>query len=227
MTDLVSTVIGAPQTQSQVAGAGLADTFDTFLQLLTAQLRNQDPLDPQDPSEFTNQLVQFSGVEQAIQTNSLLERQNTLMQFSSAANLSGFLGKTALIDAREALIDGEPAHYRYILPEGVASTRITIVNEQGRIVHSAEGLTAAGEHDYTWDGQIDGLPAPAGRYVVTVAAVDADGQDLGAGVGIVARIGGVDLSGSTLGVSTSVGVYAFERILRLDDSAAQNAELTS
>ena len=65
---------------SATSGSGLAnsrktiaDNFDTFLQLLTTQLKNQNPLDPLDTNQFTAQLVQFSGVEQQLKTNEFLE----------------------------------------------------------------------------------------------------------------------------------------------------------
>ena len=71
----------------------LAETFDNFLLLLTTQLQNQDPLDPLESNEFTQQLVQFSGVEQQIKMNEKLDMMIAGQAFNEAAQAVGFLGK--------------------------------------------------------------------------------------------------------------------------------------
>ena len=80
MVDAVSSFV-SNQTNVSNSSSQLAENFDTFLSLLTAQLQNQDPLEPVDSTQFTQQLVQFSGVEQQIQTN-----QNNYQQSKSRVN---------------------------------------------------------------------------------------------------------------------------------------------
>jgi len=89
------TAIASQQTQaaSSSAFSSLTTNFDTFLTLLTTQLRNQDPLDPLDTEQFTQQLVQFAGVEQSIQTNSNLE---TLIALQSSTYRAGALDLPAI-----------------------------------------------------------------------------------------------------------------------------------
>ena len=82
-----STNAGAGAAASQ---ASLADNFDTFLTILTAQIQNQDPLEPMDSSKFTDQLVQFSGVEQQIKSNKQLEQLLAATNTNAGAALSGY-----------------------------------------------------------------------------------------------------------------------------------------
>ena len=77
ITDAVTT---SRLSGAESGSAALAENFDAFLTLLTTQLRHQDPLEPMDSSEFTNQLVQFTGVEQAIYTNKNLEQLLAMLE---------------------------------------------------------------------------------------------------------------------------------------------------
>ena len=100
-------VTGATNTAANTTGnssssIGLAANFDTFMKLLTAQLRAQDPLSPLDTKDFTNQLVQFSGVEQQIKTNDLLSSLQTTKGFSAGSLAVSYLGKSATAETNAA-----------------------------------------------------------------------------------------------------------------------------
>jgi len=94
MTDVISFVqqTNTPGSSSGTSSAQLTDNFDTFLTLLTAQVQNQDPLSPTDATQFTEQLVQFSGVEQQIQSNQNLEALLAANSASTSASLANYLG---------------------------------------------------------------------------------------------------------------------------------------
>src|SRR5438876_9532024 len=77
---------------SSSTGSTLAGNFQTFLQLLTTQLQNQNPLDPLDTNQFTQQLVQFAGVEQQLKTNDQLTQLVSLQQTTQATQALGFVG---------------------------------------------------------------------------------------------------------------------------------------
>ena len=83
---------------SSTAGSTLAGNFQTFLTLLTTQLQNQNPLDPLDTNQFTQQLVQFAGVEQQLRTNDQLTTLVSLQQTAQSTQALGFVGKTAVVD---------------------------------------------------------------------------------------------------------------------------------
>ena len=91
------TTQSVPKTQISNADEsnGLASDFDTFLQLLTAQIRNQDPLNPADSTEFVAQLATFSNVEQAVQTNDLLKEMSAQMSLQNMSEMSSWVGMEA------------------------------------------------------------------------------------------------------------------------------------
>src|SRR5690606_33728635 len=91
------------------SGARIADNFQTFLQLLTTQLQNQNPLDPLDTNQFTQQLVQFAGVEQQIATNATL---SALLQVMDSSHLTGavdFIGKRVTAEGATTVLDDQSA----------------------------------------------------------------------------------------------------------------------
>src|SRR5262252_7667572 len=92
--DVTSATSAASASQATSAQKTLSGNFDTFLTLLTTQLKNQDPLSPMDSNQFTQQLVQFSQVEQQINSNKNLESLIALTKSQSATNAVSYLGKT-------------------------------------------------------------------------------------------------------------------------------------
>src|SRR3954465_13396221 len=97
-TPVVATPVPTSSTSKPTAATGIADNFQTFLTLLTTQLQNQNPLDPLDTNQFTQQLVQFAGVEQQLRTNDQLASLVSLQQTTQATQALGFVGKTAVVD---------------------------------------------------------------------------------------------------------------------------------
>ena len=175
----------------------LAANFDTFLLLLTAQLKNQDPLEPMDTNEFTQQLVQFSQVEQQINSNKNLESLIAITRAGSAADAVSYLGKTlTLTDGMAALMGGE-AHWAYALESQAATATITILNARGQVVHTAQAELGEGLHSYTWDGTgSSGVALPPGPYKLLVTAKTSDGASIGTRIASQGIITEVDLTGS-------------------------------
>src|ERR1044071_3144327 len=96
-------------TGASSSGARIADNFQSFLQLLTTQLQNQNPLDPMDTNQFTQQLVQFAGVEQQISTNSTL---SSLLQIMDTSRLTGavdYIGKRVVAEGATTVLDEQSA----------------------------------------------------------------------------------------------------------------------
>jgi flagellar basal-body rod modification protein FlgD len=161
-------------------GTRLAADFDGFLKLLTTQLQTQDPLSPMDAEQFTSQLVQFSGVEQAIRTNTQLESLVSLMQMTQHTAALHYVGATVELDnSRIHLPLGGEAKIAYSLPSPAASIRVTIVDAAGQTVRELTGPGGEGPQSVTWNGVGDDrLGRPAGTYGVRVEALDAAGQAL-------------------------------------------------
>jgi flagellar basal-body rod modification protein FlgD len=219
MTDLVSFVPPATTPTSSGSGlgaAGLSDNFDTFLTILTAQIQNQDPLQPMDSTQFTQQLVQFSGVEQQIRANTQLEALLAQTRSNAGASLAGYLGQEAEINSSGAMYDGSPIHYRYSLPADAQTARITITDKDGHVLYSRDGERTAGSHDFAWDGTLnDGTAANGKVYYINVIARDANNTSMTPVHSLVARVTGVDLTYGEPALTTAHGVYSYADIKRL------------
>jgi len=220
MTDAISFVPTQTTTSgssSANSAAALADNFDTFLSILTAQIQNQDPLEPMDSSKFTEQLVQFSGVEQQIKVNTQLETLIKATNSNAGASLSGYLGQTAEIDSAGAQFTGDTVHWRYTLPSDAAKTTITVTDASGKVLYSKSGDLKSGTHDFEWDGQLSaGGTAPEGKpYWINVVAEDANGAAVKPVHTLVTTITGVDLTYGEPALTTPAGVFAYADIKRL------------
>lgn len=177
----LSTVTQSASTSQKTANsaATLADNFDTFLTLLTTQLQNQDPLEPMDSSEFTNQLVQYSNVEQAIQQNANLEKLISMFQTQGLNTATSYIGKEVTAQTDMAYHSGTGAHWIYSL-EGQADTvNIVVTDATGKTVYAGTGETGSGEHNFVWDGKdSDGNVLPEGFYTLQVTAKTKDGAEV-------------------------------------------------
>ena len=183
----------ATQSKSERSSATLASDFDSFLLLLTTQLQNQDPLEPMDAEKFTEQLVQFSGVEQAIETNAKLEDMVGLLQTSQTTAALQYLGsQVELTPDQIYLIEDGRATITYDLEETATSTNIKILDGNGELVRELNGTTASGRNQVEWDGLSEfGRQAKAGTYYVAVSAVDHQGQGIKAETPLTGTVDGV------------------------------------
>ena len=148
----VNSILGSSVGAADKAAGGLADNFETFLSLLTTQLQNQDPLDPMESGEFTNQLVAFSGVEQSIKQNKNLENLATLTAFNGINSAVGFIGKDIIAEQSEVNLENGQATWLYELANKSVDTKLVIRDEAGKVVHQEPGNLDAGAHDFVWDG---------------------------------------------------------------------------
>lgn len=176
-------------------GNSLAETFDTFLTLLTTQLQHQDPLDPMDTNEFTSQLVEFTGVEQAISTNQKLDNLIALQTDMQLNNAVGYIGKTVTADSIILMLQDGQSTVTYDLGANAAQAEIMIIDEQGETVRTLSGDTEVGHHEITWDGlDDDGDPVEDGLYGFLVTALDADGKPVELVQGTAGRVTGAKLA---------------------------------
>lgn len=210
----VDSVTNTLPTQAGTDRNTLADNYDTFLILLTAQLQNQDPLAPMDSTQFTQQLVQFSQVEQQIRTNEQLEGLVGQYQAASAGAALSYLGKDAIIEADETYLAGGAANWAYNLPVNADEMTITVRDSTGRAVYTTTSeVSTSGEHLFTWDGTTDnGGTAADGVYTLDIEALDAAGENITPVVTVRETIMGVDFSDSTPVVITPSGTRSLDTI---------------
>lgn len=189
-------------TKAGQDSAKLADDFSDFLTLLTTQLQNQDPLDPMDSGEFTNQLVAFTGVEQQIRTNQNLEQLNALTQLNNIGNIAGYIGYDALIEAPFGDHTTDGIQWQYSQGKTANETTLQVLDEDDNLVYEASGENGIGLHEFNWDGKDNnGNVVAAGNYQLKITAEDAEGKALTAGIAVQETI---------TSVNTASGVPTFK-----------------
>ncbi|MGE0407934.1 MAG: flagellar hook assembly protein FlgD [Amphiplicatus sp.] len=198
---------GAPtqnRDKASIASATAASDFQSFLKLLTAQLRNQDPLSPLESTQFVQQLASFSAVEQQIETNRLLR---DFVGGETGAGLEGamqWIGKEVETEASTVAYRGEPMEFRIGDSAAGAPSEIVIRNASGEIV--LRKPVAAGETRFTWDGKrSDGAAAALGAYKISVDYVKGDEIVDTKPPSLVARVAEARLSEGDLSLVLSNG----------------------
>lgn len=161
------------------SSAQLSADMNTFLQLLTTQLKYQDPMDPMDTAEFTNQLVQYSSVEQAIQTNEKLDTMMSLSIANLGAQAVSYIGKTVQVLGDVMPLEGGVSKASYTLDKDVLSTTIVVKDMSGNIVYTQNGEKTSGTHEFTWDGKdSNGNQLEDGAYQISVSTKVAEGDSV-------------------------------------------------
>ncbi|EZP48668.1 flagellar hook assembly protein FlgD [Sphingomonas sp. RIT328] len=177
MTQIATTATTASQVPS-AAQKTLAPDLNMFLKMLTTQLQHQDPLSPMDTAQYTQQLVQYSQVEQALQQNSTLKSILGNLTAQSMAQASNLVGREIVMDSNVAGLAGTaPAVWNYSLGQVPATLTATITDASGHIVNQTT-LTPSALGDVTWDGSTANGHAKDGAYTLTLKAQTADGNDL-------------------------------------------------
>lgn len=193
-TTALPAVSGTAPSTSGTDGT-LAGNFQTFLTLLTTQLQNQNPLDPLDTNQFTQQLVQFAGVEQQLRTNDQLSSLVSLQQTTQSTQALEFVGKTAIVDGSTASLANGTATWSLGVAKN-ANVDISIANSVGQTVFTGTyPVTAGANQAFTWDGRgTDGTQWPAGTYKLTAAAKDSSGNSVAVNTQISGVVSSVDLT---------------------------------
>jgi flagellar basal-body rod modification protein FlgD len=157
--------------------AGLNDTYDNFLLLLTKQLQNQDPLNPMDTAQFTQQLVGFSQVEQQIATNKSLEKLVGMQSATNAFGAVSFLGNEVAVDTDHVSLKDGKAKFQYQIDHTAAKAVLTVVDESGQTVLVQEANRGIGTYNVDWNGKdAFGNQLPDGDYRVAISYADEQGQ---------------------------------------------------
>jgi flagellar basal-body rod modification protein FlgD len=153
----------------------LTSNYSDFLSLLTTQLQNQDPTSPMDSSQFTTELVQFSGVEQQINANTNLAQLVSLTQAGNITQASAMLGATVSATSTQLPLQNGSAALSFTAPSAQPVT-IAITNANGENLYDGSVNASAGANQWTWNGtDSSGQTLPDGAYNVAVTSTAADG----------------------------------------------------
>lgn len=190
------------QQKNANATTKLASDFTQFLTLLTTQLKNQDPLSPMESTEFTNQLVNFTGVEQQINTNQKLDSLIAMNLGTGFSSALGYVGKNISYLSNEANFDGaKPVKITYAVTEGKpVTTKINIYDKDQRLIVSKDVSSATGAKEFVWDGKNkDGGTVPPGTYTIRVDALDQNDKPLKTSTVVSGRVKGIETqNGATM-----------------------------
>ncbi|MCA9596128.1 MAG: flagellar hook assembly protein FlgD [Myxococcales bacterium] len=179
MVDSVTGVSSQTSLTSSLTG-NQAMGQDAFLKLLVAQLRHQDPLKPQDSSQFVAELAQFSSLEQSMGINDRLDMLALQNRGLANTQVVSLVGKVATVQGNLVTVDGTGvgSQVAFNLASDAEKVTVSIRNQAGEVVRTIDvGAKGAGNAQLMWDGRNDaGVVQPAGSYSVTVTAKDAADQ---------------------------------------------------
>ena len=224
------------QTTSTATGKGTAKDGkqtvmgkEDFLKLLVAQLQNQDPLSPDDPTEFTAQLAQFSSLEQLTSLNDGMDNLVSSNANSDRFSTLNTIGKSVTYSSGTFTFNGAPVELGYQLEDKAANVTLSL-QQNGVSLARMEGQDlSAGNHFMSWDGKLaNGNLAPAGDYKIVIEAKDISGEGVGTAPLQRSEVTGVDLKGEYGGtLITKTGKIGFTSILGVYDPDMSSATTTS
>lgn len=208
-----STATSSSSTSS-TATTGIADNFQTFLTLLTTQLQNQNPLDPLDTNQFTQQLVQFAGVEQQLKQNDQLKSLVEMEKATQATQALVYVGNNVAVDGSTAQFKTSATWN--LLADNDATATINITNSAGNTVYSGKYALQSGKGTFVWDGKgNDGVQYPEGAYTISATAKDNNGRDVAVSTEVQGVVDSVDLSASPALLSINGSNYTVDKIKRV------------
>lgn len=221
---MVDSVTSTTTNATGRIGAGstlLASNFETFLTLLTSQLKNQDPLSPVDSNQFTAQLTQMAGVEQQLLTNDLLKG---LLEAQGGGGLAGaatYIGRDATATWSATKFTGGEATWSYELASNAASATLQVLDGSGNVVWSGDAPDrTTGVHDFTWNGAAaSGVGGQDGQvYSLKIVARDAAGGAIDSQVLTRGRITGVEMYDSEPYLTVGNSILPLSTVIALEEA---------
>jgi len=216
MTTPVTSNSGASSSSASsgpAAGSAAAQTQDKFLNLLVAQLKNQDPLNPMDNAQVTSQLAQINTVDGIEKLNTTLQTLLGSYSTSQAMQASSLVGHNVVTAGNTMDLADGGAVAGFELDGAADQVNVTVTAPNGQIVHQATLKDmASGMHTFMWDGTNDaGVAAAAGRYTFAVKAVAAN-QAVAASPMTISRVDSVSNGASGTMLNTATGSVAWGQV---------------
>jgi flagellar basal-body rod modification protein FlgD len=209
------TTTGASSVSNAIDKTEIASNFTTFLQLLTTQLKNQNPLDPLDTNQFTQQLVEFAQVEQQMKSNDQLSSLISLEKSAVASTALAYVGATVVVDGSTSQLTNGAATWNLNVTKP-STAAITIKDSTGQNVFTGTMAVNPGTQAFTWNGLgNDGRAWPAGAYTLTATAVDANNQSVAISTEVQATVDSVDLTQDPPQLLINGQNYTLDKIKRI------------
>lgn len=193
--------VAAQQSTAASAGAAslpaadslgsLSSNFNNFLSMLMTQLKNQDPTSPMDTNQFTSELVQFSSVEQQINTNTSLTQLIQLTQGGEVMQASAMTGKQVTASSDHVPLQNGKGTIQFSTTTA-QPVDIAIVDANGAKLSDAMLMSSAGTNTWTWNGTDGtGRKVPDGSYKFAVVGANADGTTTALAASVIGKATGV------------------------------------
>jgi len=211
-----TTTPAAGFTGSATDKASIAENFSTFLQLLTTQLKNQNPMDPLDTNQFTSQLVQFAQVEQQMKQNDQLSQIIAIEKSAQTTVALSYVGHTVVVDGKTSQLTVPGVAGWTMNVTKPATATVTVRDATGQTCYTGTFSVTPGQQNFTWDGKgNDGKQWPAGNYTLTATAKDASGETSSIPTEIIAIVDSVDLTKDPPILSINGKDYTVDQIKRV------------
>jgi flagellar basal-body rod modification protein FlgD len=206
---------GAAAVSSALDNTMIASNFTTFLTLLTTQLKNQNPLDPLDTNQFTQQLVQFAQVEQQMKSNDQLQTLISLQKSAQATAALSYVGSTVVLDGSSTQLTNQNAAWNLNVSKPATAT-INIQDATGQTVYSGKVAVNPGGQAFSWNGLgTNGAQYPDGVYKLTATAVDANNQTVPVSAEIQGTVDSVDLTQNPPVMTVAGQTYTLDKVKRI------------
>lgn len=195
---------------------------DDFLKLLVTQLQKQDPMNPEDPTEFTSQLTQYSSLEQLINVNTNLSSLAQQQQTNSQLTATSYLGKEVNVQGDTLSVSKGSATTGHIkLSADSAATSIEVYDANDKLVNTISlGQQASGTHDFNWNGQdAKGQQVADGAYHFEVKAQDDTGQAINVTTSITGKVTSVSFDNGSAQLQVNGADYSLSDILSVSAAA--------
>ena len=217
-TGMITTTTATPATTTSTATPGGALDKNSFLKLLVAQLKNQDPTGSgQDPNAMIQQLTSFSSLEQAQNTNPLLTGLQGQTSGLFQAQTAALVGKTVQVAGSSFNLASGSASMGLNLG-AAANVTLTVKDANGQLVGLIpEGQLSAGDHTLTWDGKdANGVTLPDGAYSVGVSATAANGTAATTTTSVLVKVDSVSFKNGAVYLNSGTNSYALTDVTKIN-----------
>lgn len=214
-------------SKTDAAIDSLNDTYNNFLLLLTKQLQNQDPLNPMDTAQFTQQLVGFSQVEQQIASNKSLERLISLQSSTNAFNAVSFLGNEVAVDSDHVSLKGGKAKFQYEIEHSAGQAVLSVYDSRGQVVLVQEANKGVGTYNVDWNGKdAFGNQLPDGEYRVAVSYADQSGKTYSSKITSFGVVDSTEIADGEVKLFVGPVGFSIDKVLKVTKPAATDSSDT-
>lgn len=206
-------------TESASDGLGKND----FLQLMIAQLQNQDPLDPADATEYTSQLCQYSSLEQLINANDNIETLTSSIESGSRTNAASYIGREVTVSGNQVtLSNGTATGANFVLGSDAETVSVNIYDGNSELVDTVSlGDLDSGTHTFTWDGKkSNGADASDGTYTFKVVATGSDGTSVTVAPTFTGTVDSIEFENGNTMLNIGGGSWPVSSVVSIGNTAS-------